>query len=494
MKLLSVQEKTQNKIIGILWAIMFFLLPITSFPLLSRLAGGTMVAPPSMVILFFLLLIWFLPAVLRGEKLPKHILPLMAFVLAAVFSSLLSMFLPTPPFRNATVFKSILEGIVTLCIGASFYILTAAWFRDPKRLSAALRWINWSGVIILVWSFTQAVFWKMNLHWPGWLRSTQEIFSSGTLFAGRVVGFAFEPSWLIHQLNMLYLPFWLAATLNNTSAHSWRIWKFKLENFLLVLGAIALFLAKSRIGLLAFLLTIGFFCLELSFRVIRWLNRKVSGKGLQILITIGFYAALVILAVSTLLGIGHWFAQTDYRMKTLFDLTTLREKSLVEWAEPLSFAARIVYWQAGWEIFNDHPLLGVGLSNAGFYFPEKLSNFSWKLMEVRDYMYRFSAPPNIKSTWVRLLAETGILGFSLWTIWYLLLWFSARFLYKQKDSQMRTIGLAGCFVLVCFLLEGFSIDSFALPYFWVATGLFTAAFCLKAGKEEELPEQEKALN
>ena len=480
------QEKLQNKISVILWAILFFLLPITSFPLLSRLAGGTMVAPPSMVLLFFLLIIWFIPAVLRGEKLPKQILPLAAFVLAAVFSSLIAIFLPTPPFREASVFRSILEGIITLCIGVTFYILTATWFKDPKRLSAALRWINWSGVIILGWSFTQAIFWKMNLHWPDWLRGIQEIFSSGTLFAGRVVGFAFEPSWLIHQLNMLYLPFWLAASLNKTSAHSWRIWRFKLENFLLILGAAALFLAKSRIGLLAFLLAIGFFCLEISFRIVRWLNRKVSGKTRKMLIAAGFYVLLIVLAVSTLLGIGHWMSETDYRMKTLFDLTTLKEKSFVEWAEPLSFAARIVYWQAGWEIFNDHPLLGVGLSNAGFYFQEKLSNFSWKLMEVRDYMFRFPSPPNIKSTWVRLLAETGILGFSLWLIWYIILWFTARHLYKQENAQIRTIGLAGCFVLVSFLLEGFSIDSFALPYFWIATGLFTAAFSMLVGNNENI--------
>jgi hypothetical protein len=41
--------------------------------------------------------------------------------------------------------------------------------------------------------------------------------------------------------------------------------------------------------------------------------------------------------------------------------------------------------------------------------------------------------------------------------------------------MMKTIGWAGIFMLVGMILDGFSVDSFALPYIWATTGLVTAA-------------------
>ena len=33
----------------------------------------------------------------------------------------------------------------------------------------------------------------------------------------------------------------------------------------------------------------------------------------------------------------------------------------------------------------------------------------------------------------------------------------------------------GCFALLAFLLEGFSLDTYALPYLWFSTGLAAGA-------------------
>jgi hypothetical protein len=162
-------------------------------------------------------------------------------------------------------------------------------------------------------------------------------------------------------------------------------------------------------------------------------------------------------------------------MSKLFDFSVIREKSLFHWANQLVFAERIVFWQAGWGVFNDFPILGTGLGNAGYFFPQKLSAFSWALTEIRTLMYQWTALPNIKSLWVRLLAETGIVGFSLFISWLYVLWHSASFLRSQTAGLLKVVGLAGSFVLVSFLIEGFSLDTFALPYYWVSFGLLTAA-------------------
>ena len=90
-------------------------------------------------------------------------------------------------------------------------------------------------------------------------------------------------------------------------------------------------------------------------------------------------------------------------------------------------------------------------------------------------MYHLDAIPNIKSLWVRLLAETGIVGAAFFAAWYSSLWQSARFVFASTDRFLRAAGLFGMFVLVGILIEGFSVDTFALPYYWVSFGLLTAA-------------------
>jgi O-antigen ligase len=117
----------------------------------------------------------------------------------------------------------------------------------------------------------------------------------------------------------------------------------------------------------------------------------------------------------------------------------------------------------------------VGLGNAGFYFFDRMPAVGWGMYELRDVIYRASALPNIKSLWVRLLAETGIVGFVLFLSWYYMLWRSSRVTQHSRSPMLKMVALAGQLALIAFLVEGFSIDSFALPYFWVITGLISAA-------------------
>jgi hypothetical protein len=41
--------------------------------------------------------------------------------------------------------------------------------------------------------------------------------------------------------------------------------------------------------------------------------------------------------------------------------------------------------------------------------------------------------------------------------------------------MLRILGLAGQFFILAYLVEGFSMDSFAMPYQWVMTGLISAS-------------------
>jgi O-antigen ligase len=151
----------------------------------------------------------------------------------------------------------------------------------------------------------------------------------------------------------------------------------------------------------------------------------------------------------------------------------------------LLFSERYVYWVAGWNVFNLHPFIGVGLGNAGFYFQKQLPAYSWALPEVMEIYYRANSLPNIKSFWVRLLAETGITGFASFLAWFYVMMRSGWSLLKKSSSLLKAIGWSGLFVLIAFVVEGFSIDTFALPYLWVSLGIVSAARALSRNVQTE---------
>jgi len=386
---------------------------------------------------------------------------------------------------------------LNLLIGIAFYLVTAAWLNSPSKLHGTLKFINLSGLILLSWSFLQAYYiFFVGGQYPPIMHQIQSTISSRGLFTtsallSRITGFAFEPSWLAHQINLLFLPVWLAASAERFSAHSFRIWKLTLENFLLVGGMVIVFLA-SRVGTFAILLLLAF----LAVRYNLWLGRRIHmrisallplmSRFLRKLIRVGlsfaiFLASLLVYLFSAA-GLIYALSRVDWRLERFLDLQNilyfLRTSNVYLITNFFTFAERVVYWATGWRIFNKHPLLGVGLGNAGFFFPKYFPPYAWSLPEAMDVFYRASFIPNIKSFWVRLLAETGIVGFAAFLSWFYVLYKSSRFLNSASDPLFRTIGWAGLFVLIAFLAEGFSTDTFALPYLWVSLGMVSAASAL----------------
>jgi hypothetical protein len=462
------------------WRLMVALLPLTSMPLVTRLTGNSGVAAPAGIILLLFVLGWFLPYLIKRGEIPRQSLPLLGFAFAALLSCALAFFLPLPFFKDASIPRNELEGMLTLGVGVCFFLVSASLPKDEKRLSTTLRWINWSGLAVLLWSVVQIVVWYLNHRYPAWVYSIHELFSIGPLFKQRPTGFTLEPSWLANQLNLLYLPLWLGASTRRYTAHSTRLWGVvSLENVLLAGGAAVLFLSLSRVGLLAFLLMVAYLFLQISLYLIRWLSQRLAGWGVKWRVgrswlAAGVTAALLAVYLAGSLGIGYSLSRLDPRMANLFHFSLKEDQPFLRYATQLTFASRVVYWQAGWEVFNDHPLLGVGLGNAGLFFPEKMSGYGWGLVEVRKLMVQDASLPNIKSLWVRILAETGILGYAFFICWLFLCWQSTRLLENSKTRLAKSLGLAGKFALLGLLLEGFSLDTFALPYLWFMMGLVAA--------------------
>jgi hypothetical protein len=472
-------------------------LPITSLPLLSKIMGGTLVAPASAIFILILAAGWMPVYLLRVGTLPVEMKPFLLFIIAAMVSSAAAFFLPLPPYKDYSIINAEIKALITLCIGCVTYVIVAIWHHDLPRLTTTLRLVNASGLIILAWSFIEMVIILFRgSNYPSFMVRFQDLISIRPLydsaFRTRVGGFTYEPSWLAHQLNLVYLPYWLAATVTGYSAAK-KILRISVENILLAGGIVILYFTISRIGLLAFLLMVAFVFYRLNAYLVRWLRHRLQGRSqvkrwrLDRLLPLLLGLAVFIVYTGGVVGLLVMWAHFDPRTARLLSLQAL-PSNLFDFAFKVDFAERVIYWSIGWSVFGRYPLLGVGLGNTGFFFLQYLPNLSYRLPEIVNVAFLANTLPNVKSFWVRLLAETGLIGSSLFAAWQVVLWKGGTFLRSNRSALLRTLGWMGAFAILAFLAEGFSIDSFALPYLWFAMGLLTAASAFARRDKNQSPE------
>ena len=480
---MAITKEIVRKLSQVLWIILIASLPLTSVQLLARLFRSDAVASPAILVVFIMVVVWLIPYAIKNGKFVKESIPLFLFTAVAVITTLLSFFHVIPAYKGIGNVINMLEAVITLVIGICFYLIASSYMKDEKQAALTLKVLNWSGLFMLLWAGMQAAAWHGFGGYPQWMFDLQGLVSKRVLYRQRINGLALEPSWFAHQLNMIYLPIWLSATFKGYTSHKKRLGFFTFENILLIMGIGALLLTLSRVGLLAFILMFTYLLIKLhAFLVNKTLvsvgkkqKNEISQekkKRLKILISILFIAVYLMLLV-----FGLWiFSRVDPRMENLFQFNFGHDNPLLSYFNELSFGERVVYWLAGWNIFTEHPILGVGLGNAGYYFPKAITPYGWNLIEVRQLMYRSSNLMNTKSLWVRLLAETGIIGFSFFCGWL----YSMLMNFARKASSQKKIvsvyATAGIFVLCALIAEGFSIDSFAMPYLWIGVGLASADF------------------
>ncbi len=217
--------KFQSGASDILWAILLILLPVTSMPAVRDLLHISVIAGPSVLALAALLIIWLLPYLFKGGGMPREILPLFGFVLAVLLSISATQFLTIPTYKDTGMIRPAVSACITLLVGLGYLLLTYSRLSTEVNFRKTLKWIYIGGFIMIVWSLMQSSAWFIGGRYPAWMRDVQDVFSLGPLYRQRTSGFALEPSWLAHMLNMLYLPMWLAASFNGYSIFSFRILK-----------------------------------------------------------------------------------------------------------------------------------------------------------------------------------------------------------------------------------------------------------------------------
>ncbi|MBG0788217.1 MAG: O-antigen ligase family protein [Anaerolineaceae bacterium] len=498
-----------------LWFLVLVGLPLTSFPILSRLTGA-IVAPFSFIPLALLVGVWLLPYLIEKGKFPAEVLPFLYFVLVAVVVSCLAFFLNGYYDLGRDFLGQSLRAFITMAIGISFYMVFATYPRDEKGLRQVLLFIYIGAALIIAWGLLEVVLLRRYgsvRRLPSWfnqIRAKLAVQSINVWHSNRVSGMAYEPSWFVREFNLVLFPIWLAAIYLRKSLFKFRLWIFQVEDALMVGGLIVFGFSSPRVGLVAFLASLAYLALLLFGRVHGWLMGKIISRRKKPLKNPGWSkfvlgAMLVLIlfvaAGGALLGYVVVASGWDERYQLLVDDSTISnlnlfpitEDSLIYFADELQFSERLVYWFGGWHTFNDHPF-GVGLGNAGFYMIERMNSQGWMSPEIRDIVYRASYLPNTKYLWVRLLSETGFLGFAVFVVWLIILWRSASLTRKSDSKILQIVGLAGQLFLMAYLVEGLSMDSFAMPYQWLMAGLISAGGLLarKELKAKDKPEESQS--
>jgi hypothetical protein len=469
--------KVYQKIVDFLWLALVATLPITSLPILARVMHTSSVAPAALFFLGALTILW-LPVYLKKDgKFPFQTKIVFVFLFVALVSTLLSFFYLLPAYKDNALLSAIFEGLATLVIGFLLYLITVIAPNSDEKIRTTLKVINWSGLVMVVWAlFYLAVTYLAPGNIVAFFRSIQSQFSTSFLYVDRATGFASEPSWLANILNMVYLPFWVAATITKFTAHQKRIWRFSFENLLLVGGFVTLFATLSRAGIFAFFMVLAFLFIKFNIWVIKKISQKWRSNRMRSVFNIGFVILIILIYAAIVLGSVFLLSKLDPRMAEVFSTEVVKQGGLSKYFETLQFGERVTYWQTGWRIFNEYPIFGVGVGNAGFFFQKLLPDNAWQLTEVRKLLYTSTGLMNIKSLWIRILAETGIIGFSVFCVLLLTSGVTARQLIAAKSDMKKAVGWMGIFMLIAFIIEGFSVDSFALPYLWFTLGLVSATW------------------
>jgi O-antigen ligase len=467
MKNILFSEISLAKTSRVLWGAALFTLPITSFRYFPFLGDSTYVRPLSLYPIALLLPLLLIQLTRGKTSIPRAgtLTPLLAFVLIALTATSLGVLLDPLPLRGQEYFGRVIRAWATLVIGLSFFIAAVWMNRDEDDLRFSIKWLLAGFVVDVLWSGVQALAFYTPLLEKVTVTHWQRAFSMRELVrTNRVSGMAYEPAWLAGQIATVYLP-WLVASLLTRL----RVTRFKwLEVTLLGFAVLLLLATFSRGGLLT---AVGASALTFLFVGRPELHGAwdwfASGfqRGSNWLLRVG----AIILLVGTLAGAGLFLSQKGYITR----LFSTRADSVEDFIIENSAGARAAYNFGALGAYQENPVTGVGLGASGFYIYEHLPD--WALTTVPEIARQLSPEnrlyPNPKNMYLRLLAETGLIGFFVFIAFLFSVLGDALRALQSKTTVSRYLAIAGIFSWFAVALYNVTQDSFATPNIWINFGI-----------------------
>ncbi|GAB4503176.1 MAG: hypothetical protein Fur0043_01680 [Anaerolineales bacterium] len=483
---------TLDKLTRFLWAATLLCLPVTSFRWFPGLGETTYVRPLAFFPLALLLVVLLFGQIRQPlpALFPGSMVVLLTFILGLMLATAFGALQAPLPLRGQSYWGRAVRAWATLAIGLTFFVCAAWMNRDEDDLRFSVRWLLAGFGLDILWSGVQALAFYTPLLNKVTVTHWQLAFSMRELVkTNRVSGLAYEPAWLAGQIATVYLP-WLFASLL-TGIHLTRFrW---LEATLLAASGLLLLATYSRGGLVTALGAVALTFLAAGGHLLRdgwrWFlaGFQRPRAGIRVWVTgAGLRLSLTALAGLTLLGVGVILGQKGYMTR----LWNTQAESLTDFIIENSAGARAAYTWGTLSTYDQSPWLGVGLGASGFYIYQNLPD--WALTTVPEIARQLSPAnhlyPNPKNLYVRILAESGLLGLSLFAAFWLgLLGDTLDFL--RRVGWLRFLGVAGLCSWLAISFYNLTQDSFAMPNMWLNLGMLVGMTGLTRSVETPLEER-----
>lgn len=346
--------------------------------------------------------------------------------------------------------RSGMSRVITQVMSLSFGLLVALLFFNLARmnqLSAISRGARIALAIMAGVGLLELASWSLI---PGLTQIHEALgqvihASSGVAYAQRLRMTAFEVSWAGVMLSFLF-PFGMVTL----GRGAWRTALY------VALVLVLVVLSQSRTALLVIVCQAGIFA---------WFSLRHRVDYLLHATT------LALLAVTALLVSPGPRDAIVTRLSNMVEYGSLSGPDADEGSENLSNVTRLAGIRAGMEMFREHPVAGIGFGQYGFNFPAHLQAEDFRSWEVRKYVTDAEEDwPPAFSLHVRLLAETGILGYGIW-----MLLLGLPLIRSLRACDMTTLvgrgHVAVAMTLSGWMLLGLSIDTARFFGGWIALGV-----------------------
>lgn len=467
----------------ILWRCLLLCVPVSASPILP-FGSGTLARPLAFIPAVLLLLLALVRMAVLGQRprlRARGFSELAAFTLYTGIGGLLVVSGGSDEvFKGQTPTESLVRALMTWAVGLVFYVAARLHIRSAQDVRVTLRtlFIGMSASIALAGLQVVAI-----IQGGDTLRLVQAITDLFAVYydglVTRAQGMTFEPSWLATQIIVLLMPALIARALSRQDGPGLPAG----PNFALRLaGGFAVAVAGmlfcgSRFGLacmIAMLLLGGFLAA---------LRGRLVVAGLFLAVLLGGGGGLAVLS-----GFGSG-AGASYVIDPLAAVTGSADLGSADdptsaLTDALTLAGRAAAAQAAALTWVDHPIFGVSLGNNYRYFPTYAPDwaFATQLFQGAKEGIGWLDPNspekgNAKNLFLRLLSETGLVGFALFALFF----WRQIFQGPPRDSFHRYFRLISAVAL------GFSFlnqDSFVDAGLWIPLVL---CFAMNEGNREALP-------